>query len=51
MANSSQSPQNFIGIELCAPTLRAAIVTEHGNLLERREAPFDLRGLGLEECP
>jgi glucokinase len=41
MANSAPSLQNFIGIDLCEPSLRAAIVTDEGNVLESREAPLD----------
>jgi glucokinase len=41
MTNSAQSGQNFIGIDLCAPNLRAAIVTSDGAVIERREAPLD----------
>ncbi len=48
MANSPQSLQNFIGIDLCEPSLRAAIVTDAGNVLESREAPLD-RELVVEQ--
>ena len=41
MADSSASAQNFIGIDLCEPKLRAAIVTNEGKVLERRAAPLD----------
>jgi len=41
MANSAQSQQNFIGVDLCEPTLRAAIVNGDGEVIERREAPLD----------
>src|ERR1700694_1174175 len=41
MANSAPSLQNFIGINLCEPALRAAIVSNDGNVIERREAPLD----------
>ncbi|MCU1267097.1 MAG: hypothetical protein JWM21_3415 [Acidobacteria bacterium] len=41
MANSAQSEQNFIGIDLCEPILRAAIVSGDGSVIERREAPLD----------
>ncbi|MDQ2855162.1 MAG: ROK family protein, partial [Acidobacteriota bacterium] len=41
MANSAQSQQNFIGIDLCEPIMRAAIVSGDGEVVERREAPLD----------
>jgi glucokinase len=41
MANSAQSQQNFIGIDLCEPVMRAAIVSGGGEVIERREAPLD----------
>jgi len=42
MAIPASSQQHFIGVDLCEPTLRAAIVTDSGDLLESREAPLDL---------
>src|SRR3989442_1179350 len=42
MATPASSQQHFIGVDLCEPTLRAAIVTDSGDLLESREAPLDL---------
>ena len=45
MANSAPSSSNFIGIDLCEPTLRAAIVSADGEILERREAPLDRDGV------
>jgi glucokinase len=41
MTNSAQSEQSFIGIDLCEPTLRAAIVSGDGKVVERREATLD----------
>lgn len=41
MANSAPSQQNFIGIDLSDPTLRAAIVSTDGEVIERLEAPLD----------
>ena len=41
MANSAPSQENFIGIDLCEPTLRAALVSNEGEVIARREAPFE----------
>jgi glucokinase len=41
MADSAPAQQNFIGIDLCEPVLRAAIVTAAGEIIERREAPIE----------
>ena len=45
MADSAPSLSNFIGIDLCEPTLLAAIVSAEGEILERREAPLDREGV------
>jgi glucokinase len=41
MANSAPSQESFIGIDLCEPTLRAALVSHEGEVIARREAPFE----------
>ena len=41
MANSTSAQKNFIGIELCEPVLRAALVNSKGEVVERREGPLD----------
>lgn len=41
MTNSAQSEQRFIGIDLCEPTLRAAIVSGDGEVIERLEVTLD----------
>src|SRR5262249_46749020 len=40
MANSAPSP-NFIGIDLCGAALRAAVVSNDGDVVERRDASLD----------
>lgn len=45
MADSVSSSLRFIGIDLCEPTLLAAIVTGEGEVLERREAPLEHDGV------
>lgn len=41
MANSASTQQNFIGVDLCEPVLRAALVNSDGQVVERREGPLD----------
>src|SRR5688572_29338631 len=41
MAPQGQSPLNFIGVDLSGATMRAALVTSDGQILERREAPLE----------
>lgn len=41
MANSPSSQQNFIGIDLGGPVLRAALVGVNGEVVHRREGPLD----------
>jgi glucokinase len=41
MTTPSQSAPNFLGIDLSGPTLRAAMVNNGGEILERREAPIE----------
>jgi glucokinase len=41
MANSTSSRQEFIGIDLAQPVLRAALINSDGEVIERREAPLD----------
>jgi len=48
MADSTPSSLNFIGIDLCEPTLQAAIVSADGEILERREAPLDRDGVAQQ---
>ena len=48
MANSTPSSSNFIGIDLCEPTLLAAVVSAEGEIRERREAPLDRDGVAQQ---
>jgi glucokinase len=41
MAPSTTSQRNFIGIDLCEPLLRAAVVNDNGEVLERRDGSLD----------
>jgi len=41
MAPSTTSQRNFIGIDLCEPLLRAAVVSDKGEVLERRDGSLD----------
>src|SRR3954451_7878347 len=41
MAPSNTSQPSFIGIDLCEPLLRAAIVNGNGEVLERRDGSLD----------
>ncbi len=41
MTTPSGSAQTFLGIDLSGPTMRAAIVSDDGQVLERREAPIE----------
>jgi glucokinase len=41
MANAASSQQNFIGIDLCEPVLRAALVNGEGEVVERREGSLN----------
>ena len=41
MANSNSSQQTFIGIDLSGPVLHAALVSDSGEVLHRREGQLD----------
>ena len=41
MNNPSGSAANFLGIDLSGPTMRAALVTAAGEVIERRESPIE----------
>ena len=41
MNNTSGSAANFLGIDLSGPTMRAALVTAAGEVIERRESPIE----------
>lgn len=41
MNNPSGSAANFLGIDLSGPTMRAALVTATGEVIERRESPIE----------
>ncbi len=41
MTSPSGSAPNFLGIDLAGPTMRAAMVSNDGQILERREAPVE----------
>jgi len=41
MTTPSGSETRFIGIDLSGPALRAAIVNDNGEIIERREAPLE----------
>ncbi|HKY30491.1 MAG TPA: ROK family protein [Pyrinomonadaceae bacterium] len=41
MNNGPASANNFIGVDLSGPSLRAAIVSNEGQIIERREVPRD----------
>jgi glucokinase len=41
MTSASGSETGFIGIDLAGPTLRAAIVNDNGEIIERREATIE----------
>jgi glucokinase len=41
MNNPSGSAASFLGIDLSGPTMRAALVTAAGEVIERREGPID----------
>jgi glucokinase len=41
MANTDSSQQNFIGVDLSGPVLRATLVSSNGEVVERRESPLD----------
>lgn len=41
MAGNSQPAENFIGVDVSGATLRAALVGNEGQVLERREYPLD----------
>ncbi|MBA3805867.1 MAG: ROK family protein, partial [Acidobacteria bacterium] len=40
MTSPNMAAANFIGVDLSGKTMRAALVTGDGRLLERREAPL-----------
>jgi glucokinase len=41
MNNPSGSAANFLGIDLSGPSMRAALVTAAGEVIERRESPIE----------
>lgn len=41
MNNPSGSAASFLGIDLSGPTMRAALVTASGEVIERRESPIE----------
>jgi glucokinase len=41
MNNPSGSAASFLGIDLSGPTMRAALVTATGEVIERRESPIE----------
>ncbi len=41
MSSSPTSSTSFIGIDLSGPNLRAAIVSDEGQIIERREVPLE----------
>ncbi|MCM3873704.1 MAG: ROK family protein [Pyrinomonadaceae bacterium] len=41
MTSASSSEKGYIGIDLSGPVLRAAIVNDNGEIIERREAPIE----------
>lgn len=41
MTNGPVTANNFIGIDLSGPSLRAAIVSNDGKIIERREVPLE----------
>lgn len=41
MNNPSGSAANFLGIDLSGPTMRAALVTAAGEVIDRRESPIE----------
>jgi glucokinase len=41
MAQPAQSAANFIGVDVSGATMRAALVTGEGQVLDRREAPLE----------
>ena len=41
MNNRTGSAANFLGIDLSGPTMRAALVTAAGEVVERRESPIE----------
>ena len=41
MTSASGSEKGYIGIDLSGPVLRAAIVNDNGEIIERREAPIE----------
>lgn len=45
MTSASGSETAFIGIDLSGPVLRAAIVNDNGEIVERREAPIEAERL------
>ena len=40
MAQSAQSTEHFIGVDVSGATMRAALLTAEGQVVERREAPL-----------
>src|SRR5258705_13433910 len=41
MTNAASSQPQFIGIDVAQPVLRAAVINNAGEVIERREAPLD----------
>jgi glucokinase len=41
MSTATPNEQHYVGVELCAATARAALVTREGQVIARREAAFE----------
>src|SRR5436190_1770467 len=41
MSAATPNEQHYVGVELCAATARAALVTREGQVVARREAAFE----------
>ena len=41
MSAATSNEQHYVGVELCAATARAALVTHEGQVVARREAAFE----------
>jgi glucokinase len=48
MSAPSSNEQYYVGVELCAGTARAALVSDAGSVIERREAAFNAGDLAAQ---